>query len=420
MKSFENKRGVRVISMILTGILLLLTTSKASGQFGGWIPSYRPGAVNIVSFANSGLKLWAASGKAILLSLDNGMHWSAPDSGQSPRYANSVAYDGSMLYAAIGPDAISIPGYGYGIARSSDDGQNWSRVTAGLGDQAMYSVAISDSNVIAGGSGIFISKDSGETWQVETSGVTGLVRLCTYLLSAGHNLLAVTDQGLLLSSDNGMNWIQRPTLPIWANVTAEAEAFQPIAISGPNLYACNGSDTVFLSYDSGSDWMAIAPPAPFKVSCIAANETVLVAAFGSSGPLANTTNGGLSWVQFGGATRLRSLIVSGPNLVYGSNSVGIEYWPLSELVGQSSVAPSEEAALVSLEPNPTPGPITIRGATGSIVVTNVLGTQVAGSGNRVPGSGPAQLDLSKLPAGTYFVRVTTDTGDRKTLKVIKQ
>ena len=65
---------------------------------------------------------------------------------------------------------------------------------------------------------------------------------------------------------------------------------------------------------------------------------------------------------------------------------------------------------ISLIPNPTTGLVTIRGASGAIVVSNVLGEAVLTGNTSADAGSPAGervLDLGKLPPGTYYARFRT-------------
>jgi hypothetical protein len=71
-------------------------------------------------------------------------------------------------------------------------------------------------------------------------------------------------------------------------------------------------------------------------------------------------------------------------------------------------APARDREAVALVPNPTFGNITIRGAAGSIIITNVLGERVLEYSSHHETE--ANLDLSRLPTGTYFARISAPNG----------
>ncbi len=78
----------------------------------------------------------------------------------------------------------------------------------------------------------------------------------------------------------------------------------------------------------------------------------------------------------------------------------------SASVSGSSVNPVD----VRVTPNPATGIVTVQGSTGRIILLNVLGEMVLAVGARATESGSLSLDVSKLPAGTYFARIETAFG----------
>lgn len=89
--------------------------------------------------------------------------------------------------------------------------------------------------------------------------------------------------------------------------------------------------------------------------------------------------------------------------------------------GQTSltcVEENETAAFAVVHPNPTQGTVTVTGQNlRKADIVDILGQHVA----TVVGKGKTlQIDISKLPAGIYFVRITDDEGRKCTHKVVKE
>ena len=92
------------------------------------------------------------------------------------------------------------------------------------------------------------------------------------------------------------------------------------------------------------------------------------------------------------------------------------HWGQTSLTG---IEGNEATAFATLHPNPTTtGLVTIVGKDlNQAEVVNMLGqcvTTVQGKGETL------QIDISKLPAGIYFVRITDDEGRKCTHKVVKE
>jgi hypothetical protein len=79
---------------------------------------------------------------------------------------------------------------------------------------------------------------------MQTNGPCGGSVRCFAL--SGANVLAATDGGVFLSTNNGTNWTRNSL----------AGTIVSFAVSGPNLYAC-GIGYVYLSTNSGTSWTPV-------------------------------------------------------------------------------------------------------------------------------------------------------------------
>jgi hypothetical protein len=105
--------------------------------------------------------LYAATWAGVFQSVDAGANWVLLD---SPQRVSELAIDPSN------PDRLIVVTEGNGIARSTDGGQTWTAINAGLGIVTQFvSVAIpfGGNGVVHAGSvnsGIFVSTNFGDTW----------------------------------------------------------------------------------------------------------------------------------------------------------------------------------------------------------------------------------------------------------------
>jgi hypothetical protein len=296
------------------------------------------------------------------VSSDSGAHWISSGT------ASPVASNGEYLFAQyVAPSQI---------VRSTDIGENW-EVKANL---AVSSFAVIGINIFANtGSALWRSTDTGNSWSQLSPPFTGTMTVMDSLLF----IVSSTGQ-LAESTDSGSDWTTIPVdtagVPIKVNV---------LATDGKNLFAGTPAG-LLVSTDIGQDW--------------------------------TPQNYGLDYdYVFGGGFHLSyniDAIVVFDTLLFAdvqySNGTGyLSYRPISEMTAKAAV---QEVSLLSdslmIYPNPASGLITILAGGTNILgvsVLNVLGSET-GAGFRGPGSGKVDLDLSKLPSGTYFLQIETAKG----------
>ncbi|MGE5497535.1 MAG: VPS10 domain-containing protein [Syntrophothermus sp.] len=137
----------------------------------------------------------------VFISSDNGVTWKDGNNGlpKSP-YVYCISYFDSTVFAGLF--------YGSGFYKSTDNGSHWQTVKIGhLEKIPVYDIEVSGRNILTGtgGSGVFISADSGSTWKALNNGIDGLY--ISSLRAKGDSLFAGTNYGrIFLSMDHGLNW----------------------------------------------------------------------------------------------------------------------------------------------------------------------------------------------------------------------
>jgi hypothetical protein len=320
------------------------------------------------------------------LSTNNGASWRTVVGGP-------VGTNGTYVYGCWGayPDSlVSI------IALSKDTGRTWRKLPYSAGMSFAGSGACVLTNTPSWG--VLRSLDSGYTW----TGVTApfsygrLVQMGTivflyqryYSFQHGPDPLPPHNGILIMSRDSGITWdtMRVDSAGIPEYVTSMTSDGKNIFVGGHNALTTlpNG---IFVSTDTGRTWRS-------------ANDGL--------GDLYRTLAFGI-W----------------DTMIYVSMSNDAEsfpfasyYRPLRELVDTTSRAVKGQPSLASdsilIYPNPSPGFFTIESPTGdirSIVVMNLLGESLLRLGQSVS-SMPrtTRLDLSMLPASTYFLRIETSKG----------
>lgn len=313
----------------------------------------------VTSFASQGPYIFAGttesngSGSGGYRSSNNGISWEA--NGGSP-----IASNGTYLFSSGTSTTF----------RSSDDGNSWQSVAC----PPVNSYTTHDSCILAGvPGGVYRSTDDGNTWTHITfpSGVssTMLAFLDTNLFAGG--------MGVFRSTDSGQSWSAAglPNLPV-----------QALAVSGSALFA--GTDSgVYISLDLGKNWRNV-----------------------SDGLAMNRT--------FEDGRNVVTMIVFDTTLFIGINEgMGQGYGAgrsIAEMIDSTKdavAATPQPGDTLSIYPNPATQIVTIFSGSKPIYgvrVLNVLGEKVLEELNARESN--ITLDLSKVPAGTYFFQIQTANG----------
>jgi len=186
--------------------------------------------------------------------------------------ASPVSAPAVMNSLVIDPTNPSIfyLGSSHGVFKSTDGGVHWSAASNGLPDIAMVGPLVMDpatpttlyagtggdntglSGRLSSGFGIFKSTNGGETWLAVTAGLpsnSAIQTLCVSPLSPA-SLYTLTPDGIFRSTDAGASWVSiGATLPAVSDI-----AVDPTTTS--TLYAGTLAG-VFKSTDSGATWSAV-------------------------------------------------------------------------------------------------------------------------------------------------------------------
>ncbi|HWF43183.1 MAG TPA: T9SS type A sorting domain-containing protein [Candidatus Kapabacteria bacterium] len=332
----------------------------------GWLPDdtgLDRGQGNIIKFASIGRYLFCSpSQHRIFTTTDDGSHWIQLNAA-SPFCASGTSLFGQLYFPSV-------------LIRSKDFGQTWDSVS----DLAVNYFVATDACIFAvTNNGISRSIDNGTNWATIPAPPAGMA--LTAFAAIGTQLFA-GGTGVFRSTDSGQSWTQISHPSDTINVLISYQHY---------LFA--GTDTgIFISSDSGQNWrnvndnMRARPDNHPNVKLFAILDTLLFADV-FSGPL----QGGLTQVY--GYVTARS----------------ISEMTTKAAVREVSIPPTDS---LMIYPNPASGLVTILAGGTNILgvsVLNVLGSET-GAGVRGPGSGKVDLDLSKLPSGTYFLQIETAKG----------
>ncbi|MFV2032865.1 MAG: WD40/YVTN/BNR-like repeat-containing protein [Gammaproteobacteria bacterium] len=192
-------------------------------------------------------------------STDGGYTWKNLESGLD----NSAVI--SHVAASSGdPDKydIFVSTRGDGVYRSSDRGESWHPVSAGLENLNIHNITLSpdyinDQTLVAlpKGSGLFVSTTGGDSWRPIATGV--FVATSVSVIKDGDNtrLLAGTDTGEIYLSDNEYNnWSRRGEITGAGNITAISSRTHENENNVHVTYVGTESNGMYKSVDLGKSF----------------------------------------------------------------------------------------------------------------------------------------------------------------------
>ncbi len=285
----------------------------------------------VTKSAKGGSQLWIFAGTAlsgVFRSTDDGESWQAINAGlmdkrilDLTRNAGTDSLAG-MLYAATE----------FGVFRSTDNGDHWTSANHGLGYSSVeslagYSVKGNDGEcIIAGtyGGGVFRTTNSGGDWITVNSGLRTWDVESVAALSLGEDSatiwFAVAPPFVFRKSNCDTAWS-----PVAGGLTSsQAGSFAVFPPNpGPSRYIFAwGSHGVFRSQDTGKTWNSSnAELTDATVWGLVMKDSALYA--GTSNGFYRSTDWGGSWSLVSMSIGGQFLVVSGPRLVTFS---GINCW----------------------------------------------------------------------------------------------
>ena len=287
--------------LIIAALLLIFTPLTASSQ---WLQTNGPQGGKVTSMAGGNGYIFAGTSSAgIFRSSDEGDDWFPVNAGMSDRSVSSLVMRGSTLIA--GSD---------NIFRSADYGANWVATSPGMG--FVYYLAIdSDAMMASTDAGVVRSLDDGLTWTPADPWNDGTIGWpmtiddgVTYILS---------DLGIYSSTDYGANWT------VFDSTIFNFPLYTIFVRGGTYLV---GDDDGGLWRRTDSAWTPIGAASGItgKTRCVAPDGTRLLA--GTSRGVFASTDDGEHWMVLNTGladTNINALLADGMTLYSGSNRSGV-------------------------------------------------------------------------------------------------
>jgi photosystem II stability/assembly factor-like uncharacterized protein len=400
--------------------LLLIIINQTYSQ---WIEHPLPAAVDIWGLANkdsvvfAGTEIGFQQPGYVFRSTDFGVNW---DTLTGLPFAGgwSFAFSNSILVAGS---------FGWGVYLSSDLGNTWSISDSGIAINENIHIVLSHKSYVFAGTadnvnmnGIFRSSDNGQSWVAVNAGLPP----STFYSLASNGQDIYTGAGeVYRSTDDGLNWFSASNgLPVVGIIS--------LATQGSKVYAGTFSSGIYYSNDNGENWTNISggvPPVGIW-SLVLADTALFVAAIGSGIYL--TQNDGISWSWVSEDLpnlNVRSLLITANNYLFAGTTNGfVCKRPLSEMITSAGkqINQLSEYALLQNYPNPFNPSTKIKYSVPQlsqvqIKVFDVLGNEIEILVNEEKLAGTYELTWNgtNLPSGVYFYQLKTE-GFVETKKMI--
>jgi len=334
-----------------------------------------------------GEDIWAATESGISISTDDGVSWITLNNELKSALVLSLAVKGKTLLAGTAEE---------GAWLSTNYGTSWTQISKGLESteypyESIYSIAFSGNNFIAGtkGHGMFLSTNSGTNWsQIKLPIQWPYTNIEVNTLSTipngngGTKLLAATNSGVLISTDDGVSWsFSNSGLP---SILYDSN-FSPVGIltngKGEIDFLVVTADTyLYLSADSCKNWSAVKTKLP------------------------STTHGVFSFA------------VKNNYLYAGTDAMGVIRLPITDILTDVKKTETLPAAfnLAQNYPNPFNPTTKISFSIPSkdlvrLKVYDILGREIDVLADKVYEAGKYEIEFNaaNLPSGVYFYNLTT-------------
>lgn len=256
--------------------------------------------INVQALAVKDSLLVAGTKTGIFISEDKGENWIA--SGLSNKNVQALIFINDAIWAGTSDDGVYV---------SSNKGRNW--LSAGITCQYVSSFFQKGDNLFAGCGGIYVTSNNGNRW-INTGLSNKFIKAITI---SGQNLIAGTfgfSDGIFISSDDGINWVQ-------SNTGLSNKNIEALAVCGKYVFAGTNDNNVFISTDNGASWTESNNGiANKRINTFAVSGENIFAA-GPSGVFISS-NYGAEW-KYSGLYYVNVLAVNGSTLFAGTNGTGV-------------------------------------------------------------------------------------------------
>jgi photosystem II stability/assembly factor-like uncharacterized protein len=274
---------------------------------------------DVTALASCGPAVFAGTDHAgaLYTTLNGGYAWDFTNDSIGDTYVTKMAVNGSVAFAGT---------FSSGIFVSENYGQTWTRRNQGLSNLYITALAAGDNMVYAGtmNGRVFSTGNNGVSWTELVGDLPGVESLA----AGGGYIYAGTYDGVYGSSDNGLNWTHMD-----ANIGGKR--ILSLIITGETVLAGTEIGGVYISYDHGGYWTHAS--GVFSSSGVYAFAMRGSSVFAGTDPdgVYQSTDNGAQWSRINTGltfTNVRALTVDETNIYAGTHGKGVWARSLDEVV----------------------------------------------------------------------------------------
>ena len=329
-------------------------------------------------------------GQGVFMSVDNGLSWTAKNTGLTNLNVRRVAASGTMLFACTYSK----------IFRSSDGGDSWESKSTGITSDTLYGLGVCGNAIYTSCKygNVYVSTDDGESWTVKNAGRPSANVF--HFGAFGSTMFAGCSLGLFATSDGGDSWTEK-------NSGLTTFDVRSIATNGTVMFVGTQAGGAFLSTDGGDSWERKSNGLlnTWVYSLVMNGADVFAGTL--QGGIYNSRDSGENWIEVKGdlvVNATYTMVISG-GYIFACTDNGLFKASLSEV---TEVEAATQAMEFGIFPNPVRDRIHARvsnpGIRTSVVIYNTLGMPVY-SQEHESGSGDAasmEISLPGITPGLYF------------------
>ena len=267
--------------------------------------------MNIKSLTISGNNLYAGTDWGIYLSTNYGTSWIKIYSGLYTEIVNTVAINGTNIFAGTTCSGIKL---------STNNGISWNTSNNGLTCASIDKLAINTTGIWAGsigggyGGGAFQTFDNGNTWNNIQLDTTTQSTYVTSILAKDSTIYIGTIKGIFKSLNNGQDWTNYKQPHYTVSSLVENGPHKLMATWWRGVYSWFNNDTLYTPLNSGLSDTTI-------LSFLVKDSTLIA---GTLHGMFRSANNGLSWTPITNGINnnkeVYSLASNGMNIFAGTIS----------------------------------------------------------------------------------------------------